>query len=58
MKSRFRERGHSKPLSRTGGSEIGPGLWVRAGLAPTIFVLSGGWGLMKSQLCFTKALTP
>lgn len=58
MKPRFRERGHSKTLSRTGGGEIGPGLWVRACLAQTIFVLSGGCGLMKSQLHFTKTLSP
>lgn len=45
-------------LSRTGGGKIGPGLWVRACLAWTIFVLSGGWGLMKSQLHFTKTLSP
>lgn len=45
-------------FSRTGGVEIGPGLWVRACLARTIFVLSRGWGLMKSQLHFTKTLSP
>lgn len=61
-KERFRNPDSGKEatlsLSRTGGGETGPGLWVRACLARTIFVLSGGWGLMKSQLHFTKTLSP
>lgn len=57
-KPRFREGGHSKHLSGTGGGETGPGLWVRACLARTIFIPSGGWGLMKFQLRFTKTLSP
>lgn len=45
-------------LSRTGGGETGPGLWVRACLARTIFVLSGGVGTDEIPAVFHQNTFP